>query len=150
VTSGDLDREGPYVDAVELPGGNERQAPLRPGNEGKVVKRAGGDGHQLGYWAGDGPPFAQIWQWSHDTTDWALDVIIEPDGRWGWKDEDDFAAAQRLGIPDAAAATAVREEGRRVIAQRPWPTGWEGWRPPERVGAAEAARRLGRRLSATL
>ena len=26
-----------------------------------------------------------------DTTDWALDVWVDPDGSWHWKDEDDFA-----------------------------------------------------------
>ena len=65
-----------------------------------------------------------------DMTDWALDVWVEPDGRWQWKDEEDFAEAQRLGVLDAAAAAAVRSEGERVIAARPWPTGWEAWRPP--------------------
>jgi hypothetical protein len=65
-----------------------------------------------------------------DTTDWALDVVVEPDGSWRWKDEDDFAEAQTLGILDAAAAAVVRAEGERVIAERPWPTGWEDWRPP--------------------
>jgi hypothetical protein len=64
-----------------------------------------------------------------DTADWALDVWIEPDGSWSWKDEDDFAEAQALGIVDAAEAAAVRAEGERVIAERPWPTGWEEWRP---------------------
>jgi hypothetical protein len=65
-----------------------------------------------------------------DTTDWALDVWVEPDGTWRWKDEDDFAQAQQLGILDAAAAAEVRAEGERVIDERPWPTGWEDWRPP--------------------
>jgi hypothetical protein len=27
-------------------------------------------------------------------------------------------------------AARVREEGERVVAERPWPTGWEDWRPP--------------------
>jgi hypothetical protein len=66
-----------------------------------------------------------------DTTDWALDIVVEPDGRWRWKDEDVFARAIELGVfTDDAAAAAVRAEGERVIADRPWPTGWEHWRPP--------------------
>lgn len=66
-----------------------------------------------------------------DTTDWALDVVVEPDGTWSWKDEDDFERAIELGVfVDAAGAATVRAEGERVIAERPWPTGWEDWRPP--------------------
>jgi hypothetical protein len=64
-----------------------------------------------------------------DTCDLALDVEVAPDGIWAWKDEDDFAEAQALGVLDRAAAAAVRGEGERVIAERPWPTGWESWRP---------------------
>jgi hypothetical protein len=64
-----------------------------------------------------------------DTTDWALDVWVEPDGSWRWKDEADFAEAQALGVLDANAAAAVRAEGERVVAARPWPTGLEAWRP---------------------
>ncbi|HEY2777624.1 MAG TPA: DUF402 domain-containing protein [Gaiellaceae bacterium] len=65
-----------------------------------------------------------------DTTDWALDVWVEPDGAWRWKDEDDFARAQELGVFDADEAARIRAEGERVIAAQPWPTGWEDWRPP--------------------
>ena len=65
-----------------------------------------------------------------DTTDWALDVVIEPDGSWAWKDEDDFEQAQRLGVFSDGEAAAVRAEGERVVGERPWPTGWEDWRPP--------------------
>jgi hypothetical protein len=64
-----------------------------------------------------------------DTMDHALDVFVEPDGTWRWKDEDDFAEAQALGVFTPEEASAVRAEGERVIAARPWPTGWEGWRP---------------------
>jgi hypothetical protein len=64
-----------------------------------------------------------------DTTDWALDVWVDADGTSSWKDEDDFAEAQALGILDAAHAAAVRAEGERVMAAAPWPTGWEDWRP---------------------
>jgi hypothetical protein len=69
-----------------------------------------------------------------DQTDWALDVWVEPDGTWRWKDEDDFAEAQELGILDEAAAAEVRAEGERVVAAKPWPTGWENWRPPAEWG----------------
>jgi len=69
-----------------------------------------------------------------DTTDWALDVTVDPDGTWAWKDEDDFARKIELGVLDAAAAAAIRAEGERVVEERPWPTGWEGWRPPEGWG----------------
>jgi Protein of unknown function (DUF402) len=65
-----------------------------------------------------------------DTTDWALDVVVDPDGSWRWKDEDDFAQAIALGVFDEESAAAVRAEGERVVAERPWPTGWEDWRPP--------------------
>jgi hypothetical protein len=65
-----------------------------------------------------------------DTTDFALDVTVDPSGAWSWKDEDDFERAIELGVFDDSAAAEVRAEGERVIAERPWPTGWENWRPP--------------------
>lgn len=66
-----------------------------------------------------------------DTTDWALDVVVDPNGVWAWKDEDDFERAIELGVfPDDEAVADVRAEGERVLAERPWPTGWEEWRPP--------------------
>lgn len=65
-----------------------------------------------------------------DTTDWVLDVVVDPDGTWRWKDEDEFAYAIELGVFDGMDPAAVREEGERVVAARPWPTGWEDWRPP--------------------
>ncbi|HEY5106565.1 MAG TPA: DUF402 domain-containing protein [Caulobacteraceae bacterium] len=68
------------------------------------------------------------------TWDQALDVVVAPDLRWTWKDEDHVARMPSLGwiTPDEAAA--VRREGRRVIERierrefpfsEPWPT----WRP---------------------
>ena len=66
-----------------------------------------------------------------DTTDWALDVVIAPDGAWRWKDEEELAESVALGVfENDEAAARVREEGERVIAEQPWPTGWEDWRPP--------------------
>jgi hypothetical protein len=64
-----------------------------------------------------------------ETTDHALDISVDPDGTWHWKDEDDLAEAVALGVFDEAKAAAIRAEGERVIAAKPWPTGWEDWRP---------------------
>lgn len=66
-----------------------------------------------------------------DTTDWVLDIWIPAEtGEPQWKDEDELAEAIELGVFDARSAAKVRAEGERVIAERPWPTGWENWRPP--------------------
>jgi hypothetical protein len=66
----------------------------------------------------------------YDSTDWALDIVVDPDGAWQWKDEHELAEAVSLGIFDDNLAAEIRAEGERVIAARPWPTGWEDWRPP--------------------
>ena len=72
-----------------------------------------------------------------DVTDHALDVWVDPDGAWRWKDEDDFAAMQEHGVFDDDAAAAVRAEGERVLANWPVPTGWEDWRPDSRWSIPE-------------
>jgi hypothetical protein len=63
-----------------------------------------------------------------ETMDHALDVVVEPDGTWRWKDEDDLAEAIRLGVftPTRPPRFAPRQH---VIAAPPWPTGWEDWSP---------------------
>lgn len=63
-----------------------------------------------------------------------LDIVAPPDQSWYWKDEDEFAAAQRVGRFSAEQAAAIRAEGEAVIETieaRDWPldAGWELWRP---------------------
>jgi len=66
------------------------------------------------------------------TVDGILDVWIPVEtGEPVWKDEDVFGAAQRVGRLGPDEAAALRSEGERVIAEHPWPTGWESWRPPD-------------------
>ena len=51
-----------------------------------------------------------------DLADLGLDVVVGPDRRWHWKDEDDFAAfTDAPGYWTAEQAAAARAEGRRVI-----------------------------------
>ena len=61
-----------------------------------------------------------------DTFDEKLDLIVEPDGSYRWKDKDELEQTAALGLLDA---NAVRAEGERVLVEWPFPTGWEDWRP---------------------
>ena len=61
-----------------------------------------------------------------DTFDEKLDLIVRPDGSSVWKDENELEQAAAAGLLDAAA---VRSEAARVLAEWPFPTGWEDWRP---------------------
>ena len=63
---------------------------------------------------------------SLDYVDDKLDLVVSPDGSVRWKDEDELEQAARAGLLDA---NAVRAEAERVLADPPWPTGWEDWRP---------------------
>ncbi len=71
-----------------------------------------------------------------DTMDQILDIIIEPDrGSYQWKDEDEFAEAQAIGVYTADQAQAIRQEGQQVIEllqtnSPPFCDGWENWLPP--------------------
>lgn len=69
-----------------------------------------------------------------DSMDHVLDVVVDPDLSWRWKDEQELADAVRLGLFTPEHADATRAEGERVIAQlearqSPFCDGWERWRP---------------------
>jgi hypothetical protein len=64
-----------------------------------------------------------------DTRDHALDIVVEPDGAWRWKDEDHLELATRFGAFTPEDAAEIRTEGERVLEAWPFPTGWEAWRP---------------------
>ena len=61
-----------------------------------------------------------------DTFDEKLDLIVQPDGSYEWKDEDELELAAAAGLLDAGE---VRAEARRVLDEWPFPTGWEDWQP---------------------
>jgi Protein of unknown function (DUF402) len=57
------------------------------------------------------------WPGGVDVDDQELDLLVYPDGRWSWKDEDAFA--DYTGHPafwDEAGAAQVRTEGERLLA----------------------------------
>jgi protein associated with RNAse G/E len=70
-----------------------------------------------------------------DTRDFALDVVATPDGRWYWKDEEEFNRRLEVGIDSAEHQARVRAAGEDFIERferQSWPfnDGWERWRAP--------------------
>ena len=61
-----------------------------------------------------------------DVADEKLDLIVHADGRAVWKDEDELQEAARLGLVNVSEVRAAAEG---VLADPPWPSGWEDWRP---------------------
>ncbi len=88
----------------------------------------GGDGSLLGWYVNLQAPLTES-RLGFDTTDWQLDLWIEPAGDVHWKDEDDLAQAVELGILTRMDAEEARDEAHRVLEEWPFPTGWEDWRP---------------------
>ncbi|MFI6930290.1 DUF402 domain-containing protein [Streptomyces sp. NPDC050287] len=74
------------------------------------------------------------WSGGVDSEDHFLDITVDRDRRWQWRDEDEFAQAQRDGLMDPQLARKVREAGHsavRVIRAwgSPFSDGWQHWRP---------------------
>jgi len=70
----------------------------------------------------------------YDTTDGVIDIWVEPDGTWEWKDEDELDVAIANGVMTPKAAEAFRAEGLRAIGLMkkgvdPFNSVWTAWRP---------------------
>jgi Protein of unknown function (DUF402) len=64
-----------------------------------------------------------------DYEDELLDVWAAPGHEPELLDEDELEEAVRRGFLSAKVASEIRSTAERVLAERPWPTGWENWRP---------------------
>ena len=64
-----------------------------------------------------------------DCDDHQLDLWIESDGSVTWKDEDDLERAAELDMLEGTSLAGVRAEAERILAEWPFPTGWEDFRP---------------------
>ncbi|WP_030202261.1 DUF402 domain-containing protein [Streptomyces sp. NRRL S-87] len=74
------------------------------------------------------------WAGGVDSEDHFLDISVYPDRSWKWRDEDEFAQAQRVGLMDAGRADRVRAAGRAAVERieawgAPFSDGWQDWRP---------------------
>lgn len=87
------------------------------------------DGRFRGWYVNLQAPLTES-RFGYDTTDWQLDLWIEPEGRVQWKDEEDLARAIALGIMTADEGRLARDEAHRVLDEWPFPTGWEDWSAP--------------------
>ncbi|MGW4563259.1 cytidylyl-2-hydroxypropylphosphonate hydrolase [Streptomyces sp. NPDC004561] len=69
-----------------------------------------------------------------DSEDHFLDISVHPDRSWHWRDEDEFAQAQRDGLMAPGTAERVRAAGHAAVATirawgPPFSDGWQHWRP---------------------
>lgn len=64
-----------------------------------------------------------------DYFDLALDLACYPDGRWEILDEDELEEGLQVGVFTEEDAALARAEAARIVAEWPFPTGWEDWRP---------------------
>jgi hypothetical protein len=65
--------------------------------------------------------------------DQVLDIRVEPDGSWKWKDEDEFMLMHQWGFFTDEEVALIRAEGDRMIQKieskaSPFSDGWEKWR----------------------
>jgi hypothetical protein len=92
-------------------------------------------------------PDWRVWDWyvnlqeplrrgplGFDTVDHVLDVVVELDGSWRWKDEDELAEAIRRGLIPPEEEPRLRAEGelavRRIVdRESPFDRDWTTWRP---------------------
>lgn len=77
-----------------------------------------------------------------ETMDLVLDVIIDPDRSWRWKDEDELETWVRRGVVEPELAERIRAEGLEVVgrAERdepPFSEPWPEWRPDPAWGLPE-------------
>lgn len=64
-----------------------------------------------------------------DYEDELLDVWVPAGGRPELLDEDELAEALQRGFVSPERAAEIQATAERVLANPPWPTGWEEWRP---------------------
>jgi hypothetical protein len=95
-----------------------------------------GDGHDFLCWyVNFEEPFRRT-PIGTDSSDLALDLVVDPDGTWRWKDEDEYEHARRLGVITARQHDAVetaRERAVDLIGRQSGPLSerWTRWRRDE-------------------
>lgn len=68
------------------------------------------------------------------THDYTLDIVVQPDMSWSWKDVDEFEELIKRGFFTDEQVTSIRADADRMVrtiesAGSPFSEGWENWRP---------------------
>lgn len=92
------------------------------------------DDSQWGWYVNLQEPFRRTRR-GFETMDLVLDVLVDNDRTWRWKDEDELATFVRARVFDAKLAGRLRAEGLRVVRraqlhESPFDVDWRPWRPP--------------------
>jgi protein associated with RNAse G/E len=66
--------------------------------------------------------------------DLMLDLVVEPDRSWRWKDQHEFEQLERLNLLDSDSIRHVRREAATVVAsieegRSPFCNPWPQWTP---------------------
>jgi hypothetical protein len=92
-----------------------------------------GDGSHYGWYVNLQCPFRRT-AIGIEAMDLMLDIVVEPNLEWRWKDEDEFAEIMDRGIFKSATGERVRKEAQLVIdaietCQVPFSEPWPNWIP---------------------
>lgn len=106
---------------------------LRPGDWHAVWVSWLGSGAHLGWYVNLQMPYRRS-EIGIDAMDLMLDVVVEPDHTWRWKDDDEFDEIVDRAIFAPATAARVRREAKDVIgrlerAEPPFSEPWPSWTP---------------------
>jgi Protein of unknown function (DUF402) len=91
------------------------------------------DGSHWGWYVNLQQPFTRT-TLGFETMDLVLDIVVDPDLTWRWKDEDELQTFVERGVIDPPLAEHVRDEGLRVISRAernepPFCEPWPEWKP---------------------
>lgn len=91
------------------------------------------DGAFVGYYVNLEEPFRRT-AIGFDTNDHTLDIVVTPDLRWSWKDQQLLEEQARRGDYSAELIEEIRKEAASVIGTieskgAPFGDGWEKWKP---------------------
>lgn len=91
------------------------------------------DGEHYGWYVNLQLPFERT-ELGLETMDLALDVVVDPDRTWRWKDEDELDVFVARGVFERELSHRLRAEALRVVElvernEPPFSEPWPQWRP---------------------